>query len=171
MCQAFSLSFSLWTQGCKPQGRSIFIKQSLLFYFHTNMMRCKETKRNVQNLRQIPLKFYHFPEYIKLKYFVWKKYSAMSESVWNEMMNISIYVLSCSDPARVVFTPTIQYLPLHLSGIIHCHIESHPPFQFITWTKDKRIFDPFDMEEIQTLTNGSLLITKVRRWYNDVFCR
>ena len=67
------------------------------------------------------------------------------------------------DPARVVFTPTIQYLPLHLSGIIHCHIESHPPFQFITWTKDKRIFDPFDMEEIQTLTNGSLLITKVSR--------
>lgn len=66
-----------------------------------------------------------------------------------------------SDPSRVVYTPTIQYLPLHLSGIIHCHIESHPPFQFITWTKDKRIFDPFEMEEIQTLTNGSLLITKV----------
>ena len=67
-----------------------------------------------------------------------------------------------ADPARVVFTPTIQYLPLALSGVIHCHIESHPPFQFITWTKDKRIFDPFEMEEIQTLTNGSLLITKVK---------
>ena len=66
-----------------------------------------------------------------------------------------------ADPARVVFTPTIQYLPLALSGVIHCHIESHPPFQFITWTKDKRIFDPFEMDEIQTLTNGSLLITKV----------
>ena len=67
-----------------------------------------------------------------------------------------------TDPARVVFTPTIQYLPLALSGVIHCHIESHPPFQFITWTKDKRIFDPFDMDEITTLTNGSLLINRVR---------
>ena len=66
-----------------------------------------------------------------------------------------------SDPSRVVYTPTIQYLPLHLSGIIPCHIESHPTFQFIVWTKDKRIFDPFEMDEIQTLTNGSLLITKV----------
>lgn len=71
--------------------------------------------------------------------------------------------LEVTYPARVVFTPTIQYLPLHLTGIIHCHIESHPPFQFITWTKDKRIFDPFDMEEIQTLTNGSLLVTKVTK--------
>ena len=62
----------------------------------------------------------------------------------------------------MVFTPTIQYLPLALSGVIHCHIESHPPFQFITWTKDKRIFDPFDMDEITTLTNGSLLINRVR---------
>ena len=65
------------------------------------------------------------------------------------------------DPARVAFTPTIQYLPLHLSGIIHCHIESNPPYQFITWTKDKRIFDPFDHEGMQSLTNGSLFITKV----------
>ena len=79
-------------------------------------------------------------------------------------MFYEIFLQKCqifSDPSRVVYTPTIQYLPLHLSGIIHCHIESQPPFQFITWTKDKRIFDPFDMEEIQTLTNGSLLITKV----------
>jgi len=71
--------------------------------------------------------------------------------------------LEVTYPARVIFTPTIQYLPLHLSGIIHCHIESQPPFQFITWTKDKRIFDPFEMDEIQTLTNGSLLITKVTK--------
>ena len=78
-------------------------------------------------------------------------------------LDIFLHFDKFSDPSRVVYTPTIQYLPLHLSGIIHCHIESHPPFQFITWTKDKRIFDPFEMEEIQTLTNGSLLITKVKR--------
>ena len=83
-------------------------------------------------------------------------------------MTIAFLTVQCSclaclvaDPARVVFTPTIQYLPLALSGVIHCHIESHPPFQFITWTKDKRIFDPFDMDEITTLTNGSLLINRV----------
>jgi hypothetical protein len=76
-----------------------------------------------------------------------------------------IFSLSFTDPARVAFTPTIQYLPLHLSGIIHCHIESNPPYQFITWTKDKRIFDPFDHEGMQSLTNGSLFITKVR--YQD----
>ena len=73
--------------------------------------------------------------------------------------------MTCSDPARVVFTPTMQYLPLHLPGIIHCHIESNPTFQFITWTKDKRIFDPFDTVSpgIQSLTNGSLKISKVKR--------
>ena len=36
-------------------------------------MRCKETERNVQNLRQIPLKFYHFPEYRELKILCMKK--------------------------------------------------------------------------------------------------
>ena len=82
----------------------------------------------------------------------------------------SLTLFIISDPSRVVYTPTIQYLPLHLSGIIQCHIESHPPFQFITWTKDKRIFDPFEMEEIQTLTNGSLLITKVRKYFNFDIC-
>ena len=84
-------------------------------------------------------------------------YIFISPTIWHH-----IIVNPVSDPSRVVYTPTIQYLPLHLSGVIHCHIESHPPFQFITWTKDKRIFDPFEMEEIQTLTNGSLLITKVK---------
>ena len=66
-----------------------------------------------------------------------------------------------ADSARVVLTPPLQYLPLNLNGIIHCQIESHPPFQYIIWTKDKKLFDPFEMDEIQTLKNGSLLITKV----------
>ena len=84
------------------------------------------------------------------------------------MLCSTIQFYISTDPARVVFTPTIQYLPLALSGVIHCHIESHPPFQFITWTKDKRIFDPFEMEEIQTLTNGSLLITKVKTFFKPI---
>ncbi|XP_032791333.2 protein turtle isoform X2 [Daphnia magna] len=64
-------------------------------------------------------------------------------------------------PARVTFTPTVQYLPLRLSGVIRCHVEAHPPFQFITWTKDKRIFDPFEMPNVGVLKNGSLLFEKV----------
>jgi len=71
--------------------------------------------------------------------------------------------LAVEYPARVSFTPTIQYLPLHLSGVIHCHLESNPEFTFITWTKDKRIFDPFEMDGIQSLKNGSLHITKVTK--------
>jgi len=79
--------------------------------------------------------------------------------------------LAVEYPARVAFTPTIQYLPLHLPGIIHCHIESNPPYTFITWTKDKRIFDPFEMEGIQSLTNGSLHINKVLDVHNgDYTC-
>lgn len=69
--------------------------------------------------------------------------------------------LSNADPARVTFTPTVQYLPLKLSGIVRCHVEAHPPFQFITWTKDKRIFDPFETPNVGVLKNGSLLFEKV----------
>ena len=105
-----------------------------------------------------PSKFYHFSK------------NAIARVILNgELEEVDFNRNILLDPARVVFTPTIQYLPLHLNGIIHCHIESHPPFQFITWTKDKRIFDPFDMEEIQTLTNGSLLITKVRPGISEEF--
>lgn len=66
-----------------------------------------------------------------------------------------------TDPARVTFTPTVQYLPLRLSGVVRCHVEAHPLFQFITWTKDKRIFDPFEMPNVGVLKNGSLLFEKV----------
>lgn len=69
------------------------------------------------------------------------------------------------DPARVTFTPTVQYLPLRLSGVVRCHVEAHPPFQFITWTKDKRIFDPFETPNVGVLKNGSLLFEKVINFY------
>lgn len=69
------------------------------------------------------------------------------------------------DPARVTFTPTVQYLPLRLSGVVRCHVEAHPPFQFITWTKDKRIFDPFETPNVGVLKNGSLLFEKVTIFY------
>jgi immunoglobulin superfamily member 9B len=67
----------------------------------------------------------------------------------------------CAVPARVTFTPTIQYLPHRMSGVVRCHVEANPPFQFITWTKDKRIFDQFEKPNVVVLKNGSLLFEKV----------
>lgn len=50
---------------------------------------------------------------------------------------------------------------MRLSGVVRCHVEANPPFQFITWTKDKRIFDPFETPNVGVLKNGSLLFEKV----------
>ena len=72
----------------------------------------------------------------------------------NEIGNVS-------DPARVTFTPTVQYLPLRMSGVVRCHVEAEPSFQFITWTKNKRIFDPYETPNVALLKNGSLLFDKV----------
>ena len=83
--------------GCKPQGRGIFMKQSLLFYFHINMMRCKETKRNVQNLRQIPLKYYHFPEYIALDILCMKKKTVQCQNQC-EMERIFLFIFVTCRP-------------------------------------------------------------------------
>ncbi|KAG8194491.1 hypothetical protein JTE90_013246 [Oedothorax gibbosus] len=69
--------------------------------------------------------------------------------------------LSVEYPARVTFSPTIQYLPLGLSGVIRCYEQSSPPFQFITWTKESRQFDPNAIPGVVTLNNGSLLFQRV----------
>lgn len=66
-----------------------------------------------------------------------------------------------SDPARVTYSPTIQYLPSGLSGILRCYVQANPPFQFINWTKDRRPFDPNANPGVKTLNNGSLLFERV----------
>lgn len=65
------------------------------------------------------------------------------------------------DPARVTYSPTIQYLPLGLSGIVRCFVQANPPFQFITWTKDRRPFEPNNLPGVVSLNNGSLLFQRV----------
>jgi hypothetical protein len=45
--------------------------------------------------------------------------------------------------------------------MILCHIEAEPPIDFVTWTKNKRLFDPFETPGVMALKNGSLLIDKV----------
>ncbi|XP_017460821.1 PREDICTED: protein turtle-like, partial [Rhagoletis zephyria] len=69
--------------------------------------------------------------------------------------------LNIEYPARVVYSPTIQYLPNGLSGIVRCFIQASPPFQLVTWTKDRRPFDPNSTPGVSTLANGSLLFERV----------
>jgi len=64
--------------------------------------------------------------------------------------------------ARVVFTPTVQYIPRGLKGIIKCQTSANPPIKYITWTKDNRLFQPFKTAGIEALLNGSLLIDQVK---------
>ena len=66
-----------------------------------------------------------------------------------------------TDPARVTYSPTIQYLPLGLSGIVRCFVQASPSFQFITWTKDRRPFDPSVAPGVITLENGTLFFERV----------
>lgn len=69
--------------------------------------------------------------------------------------------MSLADPAKVTFTPTVQYLPFRLAGVVQCYIKSNPQLQYVTWTKDKRLLEPYQMKDIVVMANGSLLFTRV----------
>lgn len=72
------------------------------------------------------------------------------------------FCVSCiSDPAKVTFTPTVQYLPFRLAGVVQCYIKANPPLQYVTWTKDKRLLEPYQTKDIVIMNNGSLLFTRV----------
>ena len=81
----------------------------------------------------------------------------------NIKSHIAILV-DVSDAARVVFTPTVQYVPRGLKGIIRCETDANPPITYITWKKDSRLFDPFNTGGIMALLNGSLLIDQVSKY-------
>jgi len=66
-----------------------------------------------------------------------------------------------ADPAKVIFTPTVQFLPFRLAGVVQCYIKANPPLQYVTWTKDKRLLEPYQTKEIVIMNNGSLLFTRV----------
>ncbi|XP_055376450.1 protein turtle isoform X2 [Condylostylus longicornis] len=69
--------------------------------------------------------------------------------------------LNVEYPAKVTFTPTVQYLPFRLAGIVQCYIKSNPPLQYVTWTKDKRLLEVYQTKDIVIMNNGSLLFTRV----------
>lgn len=78
-------------------------------------------------------------------------------------MNSFFVVLQFTDPAKVTFTPTVQYLPFRLAGVVQCYIKSNPPLQYVTWTKDKRLLEPYQTKDIVIMNNGSLLFTRVNQ--------
>ena len=61
----------------------------------------------------------------------------------------------------MTFHPTIQYLPFRMAGVVHCYIKANPPLQYVTWTKDKRLLEPYQIKDIVVMGNGSLLFTRV----------
>nr|XP_031847979.1 protein turtle-like isoform X5 [Nomia melanderi] len=69
--------------------------------------------------------------------------------------------LNVEYPAKVTFTPTVQYLPFRLAGVVQCYIKANPPLQYVTWTKDKRLLEPYQTKDIVVMNNGSLLFTRV----------
>ncbi|CAB0030800.1 unnamed protein product [Trichogramma brassicae] len=48
-----------------------------------------------------------------------------------------------------------------MAGVVHCYIKANPPLQYVTWTKDKRLLEPYQIKDIVVMTNGSLLFTRV----------
>lgn len=77
---------------------------------------------------------------------------------------INVFLVDFSrvlDPAKVTFTPTVQYLPFRLAGVVQCYIKANPPLQYVTWTKDKRLLEPYQTKDIVIMNNGSLLFTRV----------
>ncbi len=87
-------------------------------------------------------------------------------------MHRTLSFLLISDAARVTFTPTTQYIPRGLQGVIKCFIESNPEIQYVSWTKDKRMHDPFAVPGIMAMENGSILIDRVTEEHaGDYVCK
>ncbi|XP_037072265.1 protein turtle-like [Pollicipes pollicipes] len=74
--------------------------------------------------------------------------------------------------AHVPYTPSVQYLPTGLQGVIRCHIKSNPPIQFVTWFRNGRKYEPENVPGVTLLLNGSLLIESVRHEHQGTYrCR
>jgi len=69
----------------------------------------------------------------------------------------------------VTYTPTVQYLPHRLSGVVRCYIQANPPIQFVMWTKDKHFLEPYETEGFAVMTNGSLLIERVKETHQGMY--
>ncbi len=74
-----------------------------------------------------------------------------------------------ADPAQVTYTPTVQYLPHRLAGVVRCYIMANPPIQFVMWTRDKHLLEPYETEGFAVMNNGSLLIDRVKETHQGMY--
>src|SRR5438309_2290151 len=56
-----------------------------------------------------------------------------------------------------------------MTGVVRCYVQANPAFQFITWSKDRRPFDPNAFPEVTPLKNGSLLIQRVSQEHQGTY--
>ncbi|XP_028968038.1 protein turtle [Galendromus occidentalis] len=89
-------------------------------------------------------------------------YTCVVSNGIGEPESASAYV-NIEFPAKVNFTPNFQYMPLHLPGMVKCFIVSNPPLQFVTWFKDKKPFEPSNMNGVRVLANGTLHFDNVSK--------
>lgn len=98
-------------------------------------------------------------------------------------------------PAQVTYTPTVQYLPNRLSGVVRCYsklkrrlhilmlwswayihifnlfatVQANPGIQFVMWTRDKHLLEPYETEGFAVMHNGSLLIERVKESHQGMY--
>lgn len=72
-------------------------------------------------------------------------------------------------PARISYSPPVQYLPLGLSGMIRCFVQANPQVEFFTWTLNNQQFDPNIDQNVERLLNGSILIKSVTKQYEGIY--
>ncbi|XP_013786306.2 protein turtle-like, partial [Limulus polyphemus] len=96
------------------------------------------------------------------------KYTCEVSNGIGEPETASAY-LSVEYPARVVHSPSPQYLPLGNPGMVICDVKSNPPFQFVTWTKDSTPYQVDEHHGVISLKNGSLLIQRVSHVHQGMY--
>ncbi|CAG7728054.1 unnamed protein product, partial [Allacma fusca] len=81
----------------------------------------------------------------------------------------AVAYLNVEYPAEVTYTPTVQYLPHRLAGVVRCYIMANPPIQFVMWTRDKHLLEPYEEEGFAVMNNGSLLIDRVKETHQGQY--
>lgn len=77
--------------------------------------------------------------------------------------------LTVEFPARITYSPPVQYLPLGLSGMIRCFVQANPQVEFFTWTLNNQQFDPNVDQNVERLLNGSISIKLVTKQYEGIY--
>ncbi|XP_071454905.1 protein borderless isoform X5 [Hetaerina americana] len=63
--------------------------------------------------------------------------------------------------AKVIYSPSEQHLPHGRPGLLDCHFRANPPLTYLRWEKDGFLFDPYNVQGVFLMHNGSLYFNKV----------